>query len=103
MYSQEECLGAGSCSDREWATIVRSTDYPVVIQVIFFFDFSFLFFLSLSLSCLFSSPPLFFFEKTGACFTSGTHDETSDIPLCIQQMDRPGIGCRFFFLKKNSF
>jgi len=64
--SQQECESSGECSDRKYATLVTSAtgEYPIEVQ-------------------------------TGVCFNSGFHDNGGgDLPVCLEDMDRPGIGCR---------
>ena len=63
--TQEDCEQSGHCSDREWATIIRSSDPPIEVQF----------------GACFSS----------GFATSSTFLRDA---FCFDSMDRPGIGCR---------
>ena len=41
--NENECKASGYCSDREWTTVVRSSTYPINVQVSAQFEFSFSF------------------------------------------------------------
>ena len=62
--SQEDCENSGSCTDREWTTIVRSAEHPIDVQF----------------GACFASG-----EKALADLRD---------PHCLISADRPGIGCR---------
>ncbi len=77
-----ECENSGHCSDREWLVLTHSTDFPVDIQVIIFWQF-----------ILITDIKSFSSHQYGACLFSGQYVSAPE-PICDATSDHMGVGCR---------